>query len=199
MRADLHLHSTSSDGIRTPGELVVLCKAQGISVMALTDHDTFSGVDSLCGQELPLTLIPGIELSMRDLPGLHLLGYGLTKAPLLRARVDELCRKRVDRAHAMVERLAAMGMPLDWPELLASVGDSIGRPHIARAMIKRQYVRSMEEAFGSYLGHDRPAYVPGERMDMKEALTLMRRSGFIPVLAHPAELKLPDHLLQPLL
>jgi len=198
-KADLHIHSTASDGVLTPNELAAACLQSGITLMAITDHDTFAGSDRLCASDPDIPVIPGVELSMRDLHGLHLLGYGLSPALELRERVAGLASRRDDRARAMLDRLAALGMPLDWESLRRRYTGSLGRPHIARAMVRAGYVDNMQEAFERYLGHDKPAYVAGERMCMEEALPLLRRNGFVPVLAHPCELRMEEQLLIPLI
>ena len=171
----------------------------GVTVMAVTDHDTFEGCDSLRDAALPIPVIPGVELSLRDMPGLHLLGYGLTAAPVLRGRVAELARMRVGRAEAMVRRLRDMGIALDWERMTAGCRGTVGRAHVARALVAEGYSATMQEAFDRYLGEGKPAYVPGERMSMAEALPLLRGEGFVPVLAHPALLNKDDMTLRQLL
>lgn len=193
------MHTTSSDGILSPRELVALAASQGVTVMAITDHDTLDGVDSLRGVATEIPVLTGTELSLRDMKGLHLLGYGMGQGTELHRVVRELADKRLTRARRMVEKLAALGMPLDEEALCASCGGTVGRMHIARAMAAHGYVRDTHEAFERWIGNDGPAYVAGERLAMAEALPLMRRSGFIPVLAHPAELEKDDMTLRMLL
>lgn len=186
IRPDLHMHSTASDGVLSPERLVARAAQEGVTVMAITDHDSFRGVDSLWGKATPIPVIPGVELSIRGMKNLHLLGYGTAEATELRAKVEELARKRETRAAQMLEKLSALGMPLKESDIEHE--GSLGRPHIARAMVKAGYVRKMQEAFEKYLGDGKPAYVSGERLSMEEALPLMRRNGFVPVLAHPIQL-----------
>lgn len=192
IRPDLHLHSNCSDGVLSPEMLAYEASQAGVTVMAITDHDTFAGSDSLRGRELPLELIPGVELSLCDMNGLHLLGYGLGDGAELRTEVERLAQKRVDRAREMLRRLAGLGMPIDAKALERKVHGTVGRPHIARALVHAGYVPNMQTAFEKYLGHDCPAYVAGERLNMASAIVLMRRSGFVPVLAHPCELGKDD-------
>ena len=196
---DLHLHSTFSDGVLSPEQLVGAAQQAGVTVMAITDHDTFGGSDSLHGAELPVRVIPGVELSIADMQGLHLLGYGLGAGTALRETVLQLAEKRVDRAKKMLERLRSLSVPLEWEMLEHKYHGTVGRPHIARALVHEGYVNSMQEAFERYLGSGKPAYVPGERLTMREALTLMRSSGYVPVLAHPYELRVEDTALTALL
>ena len=193
------MHSTFSDGVWMPSLLVEKAVSMGVTVMAVTDHDTFEGCDSLRDAALPIPVIPGVELSLRDMPGLHLLGYGLTSAPVLRGRVAELARMRVGRAEAMVRRLRDMGIALDWERITAACRGTVGRAHVARALVAEGYSATMQEAFDRYLGEGKPAYVPGERMSMAEALPLLRGEGFVPVLAHPALLNKDDMTLRQLL
>ena len=199
MKPDLHMHTTASDGVLSPKALVELAAQRGVTLMAVTDHDTFDGADSLRGMDTPIPVLTGVELSMADMKGLHLLGYGLSDAPELRQVVRDLAEKRLTRAARMVEKLEAMGCPLDYGALCASCGGSVGRPHIARAMVEKGYVATTEEAFDRYIGEGCPAYVAGERLTMAQALPLMHRNGFVPVLAHPAELNKDDMTLRMLL
>lgn len=189
MTPDLHMHSTSSDGLLTPLELIELSAASGVTVMAITDHDTLEGVDTLQGLETRIPVLVGIELSMRDMRGLHLLGYGMTEAAELRQVVQRLADQRLPRMRRMVERLTGMGYPLDYDEICASCDGAVGRPHLARAMVAHGYARDVNDAFDRFIGSHCPGYVPAERLSMAEALPLLRRNGFVPVLAHPAELE----------
>lgn len=198
-KPDLHSHSTASDGLLPPEALVKEAARSGVTTLALTDHDTMDGVEQLMGRTLPLRLIPGVELSLRDMHGLHLLGYGVTSAPELYRVIRDLAAHRLTRAYSMLEKLAELGMPLDAERVKALSGGSVGRPHIARAMVEAGYVATMEEAFARWIGSDGPAYVASERLSMAEALPLLRRNGFVPVLAHPAELNKDDLTLRALL
>ncbi len=199
MKPDLHMHTTSSDGVLSPRELVRRAAEQGVTVMAITDHDSLAGVDSLRGVQMEIPVLTGTELSLRDMKGLHLLGYGMGEAAELRRVVRELADKRLTRARRMVEKLTELGMPLDYEEIRRGCSGSVGRLHIARAMVERGYVRDTQQAFKRWIGQDGPAYVEGERLSMAEALPLMRRNGFVPVLAHPAELDKDDMTLHMLL
>lgn len=199
IRPDLHMHSSFSDGVLTPQLLAEEACRAGVTMMSITDHDTFEGSDQLRGAATPIPVIPGVELSLNDMRCLHLLAYGLTDAPELRCIVRQLADQRVARAGQILERLAALGMPLDWKQLQRKYRGTVGRPHIARAMVHAGYVKCMQEAFDRYLGHDKPAYVPSKRLSMEEALPLLTRNGFLPVLAHPYELKLEEPLLYALL
>ncbi len=199
MIPDLHMHTTASDGTLSPAGLVEFAASCGVTVMAVTDHDTFDGADQLRGVATSIPVLTGIELSMADMHGLHLLGYGLTDAPELRDTVRRLAEHRLSRARLMVEKLTAMGFPLDYDALCAACEGSVGRPHIARAMAAAGYVKNPEQAFDRYIGDDGPAYVPSERLTMAQALPMLRCNGFVPVLAHPAELEKDELILRTLM
>lgn len=191
------MHTSCSDGVLSPRGLVERAARSGVTVMAITDHDTFDGADSLRGHDTPIPVIPGVELSIRGMRNLHLLGYGLTEAAELRRVVADLACKRESRGVRILDRLRDMGMPIS-PENLRYQG-TLGRMHIARAMVAQGYVSTIQEAFERFLGDGGPAYVAGERLSMEEALPLMRRNGFVPVLAHPAQLEKDEPTLQMLL
>ena len=199
MSIDLHLHTRASDGVLTPMTLAKKAASMGISIMAITDHDTFDGVAELHGKALPLRVLQGVELSLSDRKNMHLLGYGLREETLLHDAVKQLAVARVDRAKKMLALLRKNGMPLEEDALFAQCGSTVGRPHIARMLVEREYVHSVTEAFQRYLGDGCRCYVAGERLCLKEALTLMRRSGFVPVMAHPRLMGLGDAALNMLL
>ncbi len=199
MIPDLHMHSTCSDGVLSPRELVGFAAERGVTIMALTDHDVLEGADALMGAVTEIPVILGAELSLRDMPHLHLLGYGMGPAPELRSTLKRLVTSRLTRAERMVEKLAALGMPLDYGRIRAGCKGSVGRMHLARALVAAGYAKNTNEVFERWLGDDGPAYVAGERLSMAEALPLMQRNGFIPVLAHPAELDKDDTTLRMLL
>lgn len=180
MKPDLHTHTTSSDGLLTPAELVALADKHRVTLLAVTDHDTFDGAAQLLGKPAPMPILQGVELSLRDMPGLHLLGYGRGMDTPLHRKVRALSQMRLGRARQMVEKLNALGYSLDYDEIAREAKGSVGRPHIARAMVSH-------------------GYVAGERLSMAEALPLMRESGFVPVLAHPMELEKTGALLRHLL
>ena len=199
MIPDLHMHTTASDGTMAPRALVDYAAERGVTIMAVTDHDTFDGADSLRGADTPIPVITGVELSLKDMKGLHLLGYGMTEAKELRQTVRSLAEKRITRAARMVEKLCQMGFPLDYEAIRANCGGTVGRLHIARAMVEKGYVRNTEAAFDKYIGEGREGYVPNESLTMAQALPLMRRDGFVPVLAHPAELEQKEATLRMLI
>lgn len=199
MKPDLHTHTTASDGLLTPADLVALADKHRVTLLAVTDHDTFDGVAQLLGRATPMPILQGVELSLRDMHGLHLLGYGRTVDTPLHRKVRELSQMRLGRARQMVAKLNTMGYPLDYDEIAREAKGSVGRPHIARAMVRHGYVADTHEAFDRFLADGAPAYVAGERLSMAEALPLMKESGFVSVLAHPMELDKTDAMLRHLL
>jgi len=194
-RADLHTHSTYSDGVLTPKQLVDYAYSRGVRILALTDHDITDGIPEAleAARAYPdMLLIPGIEMST-DVPGneVHVLGYFIDWQDAEFQRVLARLRdSRVDRARRMVERLAELGVPVSWERVreLASEG-AVGRPHIAQALVEAGHVSSVNEAFELYLGRNRPAYVEREKMTPAEVVQLLRKVGGLAVLAHPRELE----------
>ncbi|HQI80321.1 MAG TPA: PHP domain-containing protein [Deltaproteobacteria bacterium] len=192
--ADLHTHSHASDGSLNPRELVDLASSRGLQALALTDHDTLSGVPDALRTSVALSIrvISGIEISAAHDPGtLHILGYFPSLPPRLEESLDGLQRSRRERIPRIVGRLRDLGMELCLEDVLREAGCSQpGRPHVARAMLKRGFVGSFDEAFDTYLRRGRPAYVPKERMEWGQAIALIREHGGMAVLAHPCTLDL---------
>jgi predicted metal-dependent phosphoesterase TrpH len=190
VRADLHSHSTASDGSLPPAEVMARARAAGLDAIALTDHDTVAGhAEARAALPPGLTLVPGVELSCRlDGASLHLLGYLFDPAePQLAAECAALREARVRRAQATTARLAELGAPLTWAQVLAEAGGSVvGRPHIARAMVAAGIVASQDEAFGPlWLGAGGRAHVARYALDPVRAIGLVHAAGGVTVLAHP--------------
>jgi 3',5'-nucleoside bisphosphate phosphatase len=194
MRIDLHAHSTASDGTDSPAELTAAAAAAELDVVALTDHDTTAGWGAAVASAPPgLTVVAGIELSCRWQPAtgaavsVHLLGYLVDPAaPELLAECGRLRTSRVDRGRLIADRLAAAGLPVDWDRVRAlAAGGSIGRPHLARALVDAGVVSTVDEAFRRYLHSGSPYYVDKIELDALEGVGLVRRSGGVPVFAHP--------------
>jgi 3',5'-nucleoside bisphosphate phosphatase len=190
VRADLHSHSTASDGTLPPGEVVRRARAAGLDVLALTDHDTAAGLEP-ASRALPagLTLLPGMELSCRmDGHSVHVLGYLFDPAePELAAELAAIRDSRVHRAQAMVARLQALGAPVTWEQVRAIAGGGVvGRPHIARALVDAGVIGSVREAFGpEWIGPGGRAHVTRYALDPARAIALVRQAGGVTVLAHP--------------
>lgn len=160
-----------------------------INVIAITDHDTTGGMTQAEQAALGApVVIPGIELSAEsDGHNIHMLGYFLNVSDTaFQARLTELRQDREERAREMVRKLAALNMPLDWTDILRlAAGGAIGRPHIARALIERGYVRGAHEAFERYIGSGGPAYVPRAPVSPEDAIELIHSAGGVAVMAHP--------------
>ncbi|GAB3973426.1 PHP domain-containing protein [Streptomyces sparsus] len=190
MRIDLHTHSTASDGTDTPAGLVRNAAAAGLDVVALTDHDTVAGhPEAAAALPAGLTLVTGAELSCRlDGVGLHLLAYLFDPAEPRLAAERELVRDdRVPRARSMVDRLRELGVPITWERVCEIAGDgSMGRPHIATALVEAGVVDSVGDAFtADWIGGDGRAYVEKHELDPFDALRLVKDAGGVTVLAHP--------------
>ena len=199
-RVDLHLHTTVSDGALRPEELVKAASVAGIQVMAVTDHDSVDGIRDAerAASDLPIQVIPGIEVSASlDGDDVHVLGYFLDPDDrVLREALSRLQEGRVTQARSMVERLAELGRPLDWDRVMAiAQGGSVGRPHIAKALVERGYVVSVDEAFSRFLGRRGPGYVEGRKLLPQEAVSLIREAGGVPSLAHPIIVGASDYRL----
>jgi 3',5'-nucleoside bisphosphate phosphatase len=198
---DLHLHSTASDGKLAPHDLVYKAANLGLKVIALTDHDSVDGILPAleAAKASPaITLIPGVEISTDLTNGeAHILGYYLDYAGEDLAKSLEKFRdSRSNRGKRMVEKLAALGMPLEWSRVQEIAGEgSIGRPHVARAMMEKGYISAFEEAFNKYIGHGGPAYVEREKMTPEEAVALIVRAKGLPVLAHPFTVPDPEAMV----
>ncbi|MFI5981740.1 PHP domain-containing protein [Streptomyces sp. NPDC051555] len=194
MRIDLHAHSTASDGTDTPAELVRNAAAAGLDVVALTDHDTVGGhAEAIAAVPRGLTLVTGAELSCRlDGIGLHMLAYLFDPAEPELFRERELVRDdRVPRARAMVGTLQELGVPITWEQVARIAGDgSVGRPHIATAMVEAGVVASVSDAFTpQWLADGGRAYARKHELDPFEAIRLVKAAGGVTVFAHPLALK----------
>ena len=204
MKADLHLHTTASDGLLEPREIVALAAKVGLDVIAITDHDTINGIAPAlsAAESFPsLTVVPGVELST-DVPHgeIHVLGYFIDyNSENLAASLRELRDSRQGRALKMIVKLRDLGMEIQWQrvEELAQ-GGSIGRPHLAQALLEAGHVVSLKEAFDKYIGRDGPAYAEREKMLPSEAVSLITSARGLPVLAHPADIDDLDKILSEL-
>lgn len=189
-RIDLHSHTTASDGLLAPADLVAEASRRGLRVLGITDHDTLDGLTEATAatDEAGIELVPGVELSTTVPVGeIHMLGYYVNQDD--GAFVGELRRladARISRVRAMLEKLRALGHPVDADRVLAQADSgSIGRPHVARELMRIGAIRTVGEGFDRFLKAGRPAYVPRESFSPEDAVALLLGNGAIPVLAHP--------------
>lgn len=192
LRVDLHTHSTASDGEHAPAELVRLALERNLDVIALTDHDTCDGIAAAiaAARDTSLTVIPGVELSC-DVPQgeVHVLGYFIDwQDAHLQSMLVKFRDGRFGRAEKMTKKLAALGVPISFERVREIAGDaSIGRPHVAQALLEAGHVANVTEAFDKYIGRTGPAYVERFRLTPEDAVTLILQARGVPVLAHPRE------------
>jgi len=190
---DLHTHTTASDGSDTPEQLVLKAKKVGLSAIAVTDHDTVCGLEEAkkTARDAGIELVPGVELSINFHKGnMHMLGYYMDTAD---AGFQEILKRvqgaRAERNPQILALLDNLGISISMDELeTLSKGGQIGRPHIARAMVEKGYVKSVSEAFDKYLKRGARAYAPKSILSPEEAIQVLRDAKGIPVLAHPFSL-----------
>ncbi len=186
---DLHLHSTASDGLLTPGELMARAAAAGLAAAALTDHDTLEGVEEAlaAGRRWGLEVLPGVEISASSGEReIHLLGYDPLFPEKINSVLENLRRERRRRMEKMLFLLRGLGISITFEEVSSEAGKAApGRLHLARLMVKRGYTPDTDAAFSLYLEQGRPAFVPRRVMDPAQAIKLLHQGGAVPVLAHP--------------
>jgi predicted metal-dependent phosphoesterase TrpH len=188
---DLHTHSTASDGILPPEQVIEAAHRCGLSALALTDHDTIGGVQAAraAGERLGIRVISGVELSaFHHDHEVHVLALHLTHLEALEQRLGELQVLRHTRARKIVDKLNLLGIPLTIDEVLEqSNGGAVGRPHVARALIARGVVHDFKDAFMRYLGGSGSAFVPKERLSIEDAIAIAHEAGALAIWAHPGE------------
>ncbi len=192
---DLHTHTDHSDGSSTPPDLVRLATTVGLRALAITDHDTLSGYDE-AARSVPeaLELIPGIEITTKwERDNIHLLGYFLTGDPGtgFRQWLEVTHRDRAERNVRLVERLNTLGVWIRLDEVEALGRTMTGRPHFARLLVAKGYVKTMEEAFSRYLGEHAEAFVERRGPGLVEAIERIRAAGGVSSLAHPVRIGFP--------
>lgn len=196
MTVDLHVHTTVSDGIVDPGEIARRAARLGLEVLAITDHDATEGV-ALAREAAPpgLYVMAGAELTCQiDGREAHVLAYGIDiDAPPLVGALARFRREREDRARAIVERLRALGVDIDFSEVAAISGHgTIARPHVAQALVARGVVATLQQAFQRFLGRHAPAFVPKPALDPRETCAIVHEAGGVPSLAHPGTFRRDD-------
>jgi predicted metal-dependent phosphoesterase TrpH len=186
---DLHMHSTASDGALAPSQVVMAASTAGLAAIALTDHDTMAGLDEAveAGRTAGVRIVRGVELSAHDGPDeIHVLALHISRPGPLEESLAGFRSAREQRAGRIVERLHELGVPVDIEAVMTeAAGGAVGRPHVARAMIRAGAVRDTREAFDRYLGSGRPAFVAKERLDISDAISLAHASGALAIWAHP--------------
>lgn len=188
--ADLHCHSSASDGLLKPGEMVSLAAQNGLLGVAITDHDTIEGwrEAELAAEEAGIILIKGVEINT-DWKGkeVHILGFGMDENNIeFKSKLIEIQEKRVSRIKDILIKLNNVGMNVSFDEVSQYAnGESMGRPHVAQAMVGKGYVESFKLAFNHYLRIGAPAYVPRYKLDPSQAIKIIRNAGGVTVLAHP--------------
>jgi hypothetical protein len=189
---DLHTHSTASDGIYSPTELLQRAKSIDLRILALTDHDTTGGLEEAAqvAAKLDIDFLPGIEINT-DVAGgeVHMLGYFPEyQRPAFQAVLKVLRDARERRGQRMVELLNEQGINVSWERVRAIAEGAVGRPHVAKALLEAGYVQTIGEAFDKYIGTGCYAYVPRYRLTPEDAVHLIASANGLPVMAHPVEL-----------
>ncbi len=190
VRADLHLHTSHSDGAYPPREVLAKVKTAGISVISITDHDNIGAIEEAqeAGRELGVEVVPGVELSASfEVAEIHILGYFFdTTHPALREALSIFRERRLKRAERIVDKLNKLNIPLSMQSVLDEAGgDSVGRPHIANAMVSQGHAESYYHAFRQYLGNGKPAFERKEGFSPEETIALIAEAGGLSFLAHP--------------
>lgn len=196
MAIDLHAHTTVSDGALAPEELARLASSRGLSLLAVTDHDAVDGVQA-ARRAAPdgLEVLAGAELTVHVADReAHVLAYGIDpEDAALTVALADLARRRVERARRIVARLVQLGIEIDFEDVQRASGSgTIARPHVARALMDRGHVDSLDEAFRRWLGRHAPAFVPKEALAPREAFDLVKGAGGVPTLAHPGTFRRDD-------
>src|SRR6056297_881914 len=190
-KIDLHMHTTASDGTSSPKELLKTCSELELETIAVTDHDNTTAVEALqkAAEKYDLEVVPGIEISTyRGEAEYHILGYFIDiENDSLLGLTEAILQSRVDRTHEMIEKLTEMGYALEFSDVKKfASGVSLGRPHIARALMEKGYVESITEAFtDEFIGGGGRAYVEKKKVLPVEAITVILKAGGVPVIAHP--------------
>ena len=200
-KVDIHIHSTASDGRLSPEEVVRKSAELGLTVIALCDHDTVDGIAPAltAAKAFPwLKVIPSIEVSTDVSNGeAHVLGYFIdyTDHKLL-ARLERMRNSRRGRAQRMIAKLRNLGINIEWQRVQEIAGSgSMGRPHVAQAMLEKGYISSIKEAFTNYISRDGPAYAEREKMTPAEAVAMILQTKGLPVLAHPFTTNDPEAMI----
>lgn len=202
MKADLHIHTTASDGQYTPSEVAELAQKAGLECIAITDHDTVDGAEEAvaAGEKAGLRVIRGVELGAREYKNLHILGYGYSPdAPVLRELCQKMKESRDERKYRIIRFLKEKGICISLEEVEEIAGGNIiARPHFAQALVRRGYVQSTREAFDLYLDTDEYQRIERFKVGAAACIAVIRQAGGKAVMAHPYQVNLPDGQLEAL-
>lgn len=194
MLLDLHSHSTFSDGTFTPEELILKAKEKNLSLYSITDHDNLGGQEEAIfySKKYGINYITGLEISCKFKNMFDILGYNISLDNLeLNNALKKVQDFRKNRNKLMVEKLVSLGFDITLEEVINEAqGDVVGRPHFARVLLNKGYVKDRDEAFEKYLGDGKIAYIPKEKIEPKDAVRLIKNAGGFPVIAHPKYLRL---------
>jgi predicted metal-dependent phosphoesterase TrpH len=198
---DLHTHTTASDGTDSPAAVVEKAAKAGLAAVAVTDHDTISGLAEAgrAGETFDIAVVRGCELAVSSPYGeIHLLGLWLPeKMPRLSRFLEDIRESRGARNKEMVEKFRRAGFNITYPELLAAAeGETVGRPHMAKLLVQKGVCSSVRDAFNRYLGDDKEMYVPRVILSPEEGLALLCEEGAVTVFAHPMLLKAPPEAME---
>lgn len=199
---DLHAHTTASDGTATPRALAELALRQGLSAVAITDHDTVLGYPELekAGKELGIETVPGIEISTKFHRAVHILGYYIDPhSPELEPVLNWVVEDRDKRNKEMCRLMAADGLPINYEDMKKRFGEVIGRPHFADILVELGLAKNVKDAFDRYVEKGQRYYVGRTILPIERAIEIIRLSGGVPVLAHPFQYKLDDPGLRELI
>ena len=189
MKFDLHLHTTASDGTDSPRRLVENAAKNGFGLIAVTDHDTMSGVPEAleAGRRLGVRVISGVEISAGGGTEVHVLGYAIRQPEKLIQVLEDMRAQRSKRMKQMVFKLNQLGIPVPLHRVTGLAQESVGRSHLARVLVEEGIVKDVREAFNRYLAPGRPAYVEREKLTVRQAVSLIDSAGGIAVIAHPGQ------------
>lgn len=202
MSIDLHTHTTASDGTFTPAQLAELAAKQGLSAVAITDHDTVLGYPELkaAGERLGIETVPGIEISTKYGRAVHILGYYIDPhSPELEPVLNWVVHDRDERNEKMCALMAADGLPVSYEDMKRRFGEVIGRPHFAGLLVELGLASSVKDAFDRYVEKGQRYYVPRTILPIERAIEIIRLAGGVPVLAHPFQYRLDDAGLRELI
>lgn len=186
---DLHMHSTASDGTNTPREIITKCRKLGLRLSSITDHDTMDSQEEAIktAKELNLKYLTGVEFSVRHTGELHILGYGMdSRNEELRILMDDLRVSRVGRIREIIKAVQEQGMKISFEDVERfAKGNTLGRPHVALALIEKGYASDLQDAFTRYLNEEGSCYVQRRKLNPQQAIEMILKTGGVPVLAHP--------------